>query len=64
MPYAWAGLFRLLVVPSPKCQTQLLTCPEVMVVNATFSGAAPLPGFALKRTTGAEHGTLKASSCE
>ena len=55
--YTWVGLLTMLVVPSPKLQAQLVTCPVVVLVNATLSGAIPLLGLAPKLTTGAAGAT-------
>ena len=46
-------LLRVLVVPSPKFQAHVVTCPVVVLVNTTSSGALPTVGLALKLTTGA-----------
>jgi len=43
----------VLLVPSPKFQAQVVTCPVVLLVNATFNGAPPTVGLALKLITGA-----------
>ena len=43
----------MLVVPSPKFQAQVVTWPVVVLVKATFKGAVPIVGLALKAIAGA-----------
>jgi hypothetical protein len=62
--YVWLATLVLAVVPSPKVQSQVVTCPVVVLAKVTPRGATPEAGDAAKFTTGLAYGTCTASSLD
>jgi hypothetical protein len=52
------GVFRVLVVPSPKSHAHVATVPVVEFVKVTLNGAEPLVGLIVKFGTGGAALTL------